>query len=109
MGPDLVVNAIVVFVMQKLKKSELKFLSWFHEESPDWLPRVIAAGAASLTAIGIHWQFADGTLVISGLDFEAMLTLGFAATQQYIQQFVLFKLMYHVKGTNEINNTANNG
>ena len=93
MGTELAVNAIVVWLIQKLKLNKAGATKWMNENTP-WVTRLIAAAAAGLTAIGIDWQFAadSGTLTVTGIDIATIGVLGWETAKNYVAQH----LMYHI-------------
>lgn len=94
------VNGFVAFAIQKLKENQSAWLAWINHNSPG-TTRVIAALAASLTAVGIHWTFTGSVWSATGLSFTVtgvsaatILTLGYNIAQNYLCQHGWYKLVF---------------
>lgn len=87
------VNGIVAVVIQMLKNWETPVLSWIDHNTP-WMTRAVAALAAAATAVGIHWTFGGGTLMITGLGLTSILTLLYNTAQNFMFQHAWFKTIF---------------
>jgi hypothetical protein len=90
------VNGFAAFVIQRLKASEHPALAWISANTP-WVTRAIAAIAASLTAIGIHWTFSGSTLIVSGLSVTAIVTGIYNIAQNYLFQHAWYKMVFEAQ------------
>jgi hypothetical protein len=87
------VNGFVAFIIQKLKESQHPALAWISSNTP-WVTRFVAAGAASLTAIGIHWTFTGSTLMVTGISLTAIATTLYDVAQNYLFQHAWWKAAF---------------
>jgi hypothetical protein len=87
------VNGFVAFIIQKMKDSELPALGWISKNTP-WVTRFVGLGAASLTAIGIHWTFTGSTLMVTGLSLPAIVTTLYKVAQNYLFQHAWWKVAF---------------
>jgi len=91
------VNGFASFVIQKLKDSKTPALSWISVNTP-WVTRFLAVGAASLTAIGIHWTFTGSTLMVTGLSLGTIVPTLYNVAQNYLFQHAWYKLAFGGNG-----------
>lgn len=88
----LVTSAIVVWLIQKAKESNLSWLSHISQENPGLL-RLLAALGATLTAAGLTWTWdASGTLTVNGLTASNLLSFMGLIVKQYIEQYLVYKV-----------------
>lgn len=79
----------VIYFVNWMKKSNL--FKWINFNTPTvshWVSIIISVCAG----IGIHFQFADGTLAISGLSLAALIP----AIKSAITQYLTTKVGYHL-------------
>ena len=91
------VNGFASWIIERLKNSKLPALNWISQNTP-WVTRAVAVGAASLTAIGIHWTFTGSTLMITGLSLTAIVTTLYNVAQNYLFQHAWYKLAFGGNG-----------
>ena len=94
------VNGFAAWIIQRLKDSKLPALGWISANTP-WVTRFVGVGAASLTAIGIHWTFTGSTLMITGLSLTAIVTTLYNVAQNYLFQHAWWKVAFGGNGTLE--------
>ena len=72
---QLKVSGFVAWIIEQMKKSQWKGLSWINANTP-WVTRIVAAIGAALSAAGIHytWNSTAGTLMITGLSLTAVVS-----------------------------------
>src|ERR1700719_534759 len=91
------VNGFTAWVIELLKKSQHPAFAWISKNTP-WVTRFVGVGAASLTAIGIHWTFTGSTLMITGLSLTAIVTTLYNVAQNYLFQHAWWKLAFGGNG-----------
>jgi len=87
------VNGFSAWIIEELKQSKNPALAWISTNTP-WMTRAVAAIAASLTAIGIHWTFTGSTFAISGLSLAAIVTAIYNIAQNFLFQHVFWKVAF---------------
>lgn len=90
---QLKVNGVASFLIEVAKKSKSPLLNWVSPETP-WVTRFLAILAASATAVGIHYQYGNGTLAISGLSVSAVALFLWHVAQNYMFQKAWWKLVF---------------
>ena len=85
----LTTGAVIVYLLQWMKSSRLT--PWLTSNTKT-LNRVSSALLAAVAAIGINWTYnaVDGTLVISGLTWSAILAGGWEWLKQFCTQQLIF-------------------
>lgn len=88
------VNAIVVWLIEKLKNSQAPLAGWLSQQTPRAM-RAVAALTACLSAAGMQaqWSYADtgGTLALSGITVNAVLLFVWYAAKNLIFQEVIYQ------------------
>lgn len=89
-----VVAWITSWVVQRAKKSPLRVWNWLSEARPGVI-RMFSALLATLTVIGITWQYdASGTLTITGLTVANAFASVWEVLKQYVFQESGFRIFF---------------
>lgn len=90
LSAQVVVSAVVVYLLQLAKKSQL--IPWMTAETGT-INRVVAVLAALCSSLGIHFSFnaAAGTLVIAGLSLAAVGGFAWHWLTAFVSQQLIFQ------------------
>jgi hypothetical protein len=97
LGDSVVIAAIMSWLIQALKGSPAKGLTWISKANPNII-RIFSSLLAALTAAGMTWDLEGGTLTITGLTAANVVAFGWAVGKQYVFQEGSFRLMFKPKG-----------
>lgn len=86
-------GGFVAALIQALKKAKGPGLNWINMHTPG-VTRAVAAAAAALTALGLHWTFTGSTLTITGLSLTAITAAAYAMGTSYMMQHAWWKLLF---------------
>jgi len=91
---SVVIAWIVSWVVQRTKQSPMRVWCWLSEARPGVI-RVFSAVLATLTVVGISWQYdPNGTLTITGLTVANGLAFVWEVLKQYVFQESGFRIFF---------------
>lgn len=72
-GSSLAAAAVISYVIQMMKGSNLRLFNWISQETPR-VNRLVAVVLSGIATVGIHATFANNTLVVTGLSATVIVT-----------------------------------
>ena len=91
---SVVIAWIVSWVVQRTKQSPMRVWNWLSEARPGVI-RVFSALLATLTVVGISWQYdPNGTLTITGLTVANASAFVWEVLKQYVFQESGFRIFF---------------
>lgn len=87
------VNGFASFIIQRMKDSQAPAFKWISTNAP-WATRSVGFLAATATAIGIHYTYHSGTLIITGITLTAIITGCWNIFQNFVFQHAWHKVAF---------------
>lgn len=87
------VNGFASFLIQQIKDSQHPAFRWVSVNAP-WATRGVGLVAAALTAVGVHYTYHEGTLLITGLTLTTIVTASWNIFQNFIFQHAWHKVVF---------------